>query len=992
MARYERKTQESLEGLACSEQDAIYCAELDEWYELNINSGAAINPPEILEAKKFPPNGRFTRVSDAGSASAHAHANKTLLDTYTQTEVDIADAISKEHAHTNKALLDTYAQTEANLLDAVSKKHTQNTDAKLDEGGANELTAAETRTHLDNTTNHFTEGSIDHANIANRGTTSHTDIDTHIADLTKHRVINDAGTSATETWSASKINTELNNIAAGIGTRLHTAVQDITALKAIDTTTAADYPDKSLISVEDKGLYRLDRDSSDAGDDDRIVQPTAGVGRWFKMSASINDHNNLSNMQGGTTGERNHITNTELADVQAIDQIYTAAEKSKVGFLTVTQAVDLDTIETDTGLNNTHRASDGSDHTYINQDVSSGVAPTFNGANISGIVTGDVDQVHIVCRKGTAGTILQGRPVYVTGYNVGAAAFEVEEADNSNAAKMPALGIAETNITNSANTFVAIGGRLTGVDTTAYGVTDELYVGAGTALTATKPTGTALVQKVAQVLRSNAAGVLAVFGAGRENDVPNFNQYSEKVTPISADLILIEDSAASGAKKRVQIGNLPGGGGGDTVAHKNIIYVDSAATPVAGYIVADEAAAMTYINASGSPSMDNRWLVLVNNPITTVDYTIPDFVEVLTLKQTIVYSKVTVDTGTFTTTTDEISSFPTINGFVFSGVTTTGDTDGTAVVINIPDTSRFTAGDQVDGVDIATGTTVQSVDSGTQITLSQVATGTTVGGLLKVGTGKLIITTAGPDDGDIVVRNCFFHGDSGGIDISTTGVLIFQHCLLTGAGTTEELGKIIISAAVPALLEFWRSDFYDLYMEVTHSSAITVNFHFCNLVSFQTGAMMYSNHATAKHIFDFDKCIIEGLTAKSGAGTADFIYRGTEHTSILAIDVTSSAIAFFLKNSYIEAITLSSTITMDMKNSYVELVTDAGNNITFTYNQQTVSVFNKAAAPAVTDDEDNSSSNGYFSPGSFWTDTTNDKTWVCVDASNGAAIWKDITI
>ena len=36
---------------------------------------------------------------------------------------------------------------------------------------------------------------------------------------------------------------------------------------------------------------------------------------------------------------------------------------------------------------------------------------------------------------------------------------------------------------------------------------------------------------------------------------------TEKTTPVSADLLIIEDSAASNAKKRVQIGNLPGGGG-----------------------------------------------------------------------------------------------------------------------------------------------------------------------------------------------------------------------------------------------------------------------------------------------------------------------------------------------------------------------------------------------------------------------------------------------
>lgn len=37
---------------------------------------------------------------------------------------------------------------------------------------------------------------------------------------------------------------------------------------------------------------------------------------------------------------------------------------------------------------------------------------------------------------------------------------------------------------------------------------------------------------------------------------------TEKAVPVAADLLVIEDSADANAKKRVQIGNLPGGGGG----------------------------------------------------------------------------------------------------------------------------------------------------------------------------------------------------------------------------------------------------------------------------------------------------------------------------------------------------------------------------------------------------------------------------------------------
>jgi len=46
----------------------------------------------------------------------------------------------------------------------------------------------------------------------------------------------------------------------------------------------------------------------------------------------------------------------------------------------------------------------------------------------------------------------------------------------------------------------------------------------------------------------------------------DFSTFTEKAAPVAADLVLIEDSAASGAKKKVQIGNLPGGTTSETLA------------------------------------------------------------------------------------------------------------------------------------------------------------------------------------------------------------------------------------------------------------------------------------------------------------------------------------------------------------------------------------------------------------------------------------------
>ena len=49
---------------------------------------------------------KINSIDTTVSQSNHGHENKALLDTYTQTEADLADAVAKKHEHSNASVLD----------------------------------------------------------------------------------------------------------------------------------------------------------------------------------------------------------------------------------------------------------------------------------------------------------------------------------------------------------------------------------------------------------------------------------------------------------------------------------------------------------------------------------------------------------------------------------------------------------------------------------------------------------------------------------------------------------------------------------------------------------------------------------------------------------------------------------------------------------------------------------------------------------------------
>ena len=160
----------------------------------------------------------------------------------------------------------------------------------------------------------------------------------------------------------------------------------------------------------------------------------------------------------------------------------------------------------------------------IGQDVGTTDNVTFN--TVTGDVIGDVTGAIIVTGKNESGsTIAAGKPVYISGQAGSGTEFTVEIADADGSGTMPAIGITTASANNNAEVSILAFGKYVGLDTSSFSVGDELYVSTTGTLTTTPPTGeSALIQKIAKVIRSHASdGEIFVQGAGRSNAVPNLD-------------------------------------------------------------------------------------------------------------------------------------------------------------------------------------------------------------------------------------------------------------------------------------------------------------------------------------------------------------------------------------------------------------------------------------------------------------------------------------
>lgn len=63
--------------------------------------------------------------------ASHTHDNKALLDTYAQTETDLADAVAKKHDHVNKSILDGITDVKVAAWDTAESNANTYTDTEI---------------------------------------------------------------------------------------------------------------------------------------------------------------------------------------------------------------------------------------------------------------------------------------------------------------------------------------------------------------------------------------------------------------------------------------------------------------------------------------------------------------------------------------------------------------------------------------------------------------------------------------------------------------------------------------------------------------------------------------------------------------------------------------------------------------------------------------------------------------------------------------------
>lgn len=112
--------------------------EIAQWIQDHPNDASAMKSDITALKEKVGTTSVASQIEAATAPlteKAHTHANKTLLDSYDQTNANIKDAVDKKHSHANKAELDKFATGDKAKLDTAVQSITANTGLKATKSG-----------------------------------------------------------------------------------------------------------------------------------------------------------------------------------------------------------------------------------------------------------------------------------------------------------------------------------------------------------------------------------------------------------------------------------------------------------------------------------------------------------------------------------------------------------------------------------------------------------------------------------------------------------------------------------------------------------------------------------------------------------------------------------------------------------------------------------------------------------------------------------------
>ncbi len=459
-------------------------------------------------------------LSDLGN-SAHTHTINEVIDL--QSKLDSKTDLTLFDTHTG----DTNNPHQTSFSNLTSTAHTHsisdiiNLQTELDDKTDN----IDFTSHTGDTAIHFTKSSI---NLSDLGSSAHTHTLNEITDFNSYsgsvqtqldtKIENGVNSGGANEVFSGKSGTDLQFRTISGGS--NTIVTTVGNVVKIDSTGGGDnfYVTGGTFSSETLTLDRND------GGSVVVTGFTSGGGDNFYVTGfTYNDANTLKISQNGglsdLTSTINTMTGLTVNGTLIVDTISATTINGSVTGLTLN---DLDDVTT--GIPTTPG------NEYQGRQIYFDVA---SNEWISTQEYGSIGTVTIWGKKGTAGTIDKGCPVYITGFDDDI--HQVELANATTATTMPVIGFTGEDFDNTTTNPIITFGKISGLDTTStistlnpngetWAVNDVLYMNTTDGgLTKNRPSGTnTQIQRIAKVLKVGAtSGQLFIFNTARTAGLPN---------------------------------------------------------------------------------------------------------------------------------------------------------------------------------------------------------------------------------------------------------------------------------------------------------------------------------------------------------------------------------------------------------------------------------------------------------------------------------------